>query len=334
LEKLLVAADQAMYAAKRGGRNRVRSSSGGGTPQDLHAPRSLEISARRGLPMTALIIPANPSRARAIPRDSNAVARISEAIVRSGRLRTTLWLTALSIVVSINCGIVTLLAVGGLHQDGLVLIGMCVTVPSLMVPPIGWFSANLSLEAEAAQRVAETLATTDPLTGLCNRRHFLELADSEFERSRRSRRPLAVLLMDIDHFKSINDTQGHAAGDKVLTHVAQLCRGNTRMQDTTARLGGEEFVVLLPDTPIETAREVAERVRAAVAENTALCQPDGAAIRATVSIGVAVIASNDNSAEHLLERADRAMYAAKDAGRNRVRSSGVPPQHSPVAVCI
>ena len=159
------------------------------------------------------------------------------------------------------------------------------------------------------------LANTDALTGAANRRHFLEICDKELQRARRYGRPMALLMMDIDHFKRINDSHGHAFGDEVLKRLVETCQADLRGHDVLGRLGGEEFAVVMPECTLEAAESVAERLRrtlAAVAVPTA-----GGSVDFTVSIGV-VDWAPERSLEATLERADKAMYAAKSAGRNRV----------------
>jgi len=161
------------------------------------------------------------------------------------------------------------------------------------------------------------LATTDSLTGLPNRRHFLETAGRELVRLRRYARPATVLMLDVDHFKRINDTHGHAEGDEALKAVAATCRRTLRDSDLTGRLGGEEFAVLLPETAFPEALDVAERLRAALAEIPV--PVSGAGDRhLTVSVGVSPCVPQDASIEQSLGRADLALYRAKERGRNRV----------------
>jgi diguanylate cyclase (GGDEF)-like protein len=168
---------------------------------------------------------------------------------------------------------------------------------------------------------AELLALTiiDPLTGLYNRRHFDVVCATEWERARRDHRPLAVLFMDIDYFKSYNDFHGHRAGDDCLAAVGKAVgQSLQRPADVAARYGGDEFVVLLPDTYTDGALDVSQRVLGTIAERGI---PHGASAfgRVTSSIGVAVLVPGPNHRfQELLERADRALYAAKQAGRNRV----------------
>ncbi|MDW8206441.1 MAG: diguanylate cyclase [Chloroherpetonaceae bacterium] len=166
-----------------------------------------------------------------------------------------------------------------------------------------------ALEAANAQLAA--LATTDGMTGLANHRAFQEELTHQIARVSRSRAPLALMLLDVDHFKHYNDTFGHPAGDEVLKGVAQILSTRVREGDYAARYGGEEFAVILQDTDAETALLVAERVRAAV---EAFPFPNR---QVTVSIGVALYAAGEN-ADAVIERADVALYEAKSAGRNRV----------------
>jgi diguanylate cyclase (GGDEF)-like protein/PAS domain S-box-containing protein len=159
------------------------------------------------------------------------------------------------------------------------------------------------------------LAAIDPLTGAYNRRKGDELLAVEFGRLARYRRPFAVLMMDIDHFKSVNDRFGHAAGDAVLCALVQTCRNALRSIDMVMRWGGEEFLVVLPDTDATQATSTAERLRAAVAAME-VAPPGDPIIRFTVSIGVALPTSDIPS--ELLSRSDEALYAAKAGGRNQV----------------
>ena len=160
------------------------------------------------------------------------------------------------------------------------------------------------------------LATTDGLTALSNRRHFEELARAEWTRFQRYGRPLSLLLLDIDNFKSINDRFGHDAGDLVLKAVAFICKTTKRQTDVAARIGGEEFVLLLPETDEAAAEIAAERLRKAIQVNTRALP--GENLEVTVSIGVAGASLAMSGFEVLLKRADEALYEAKRTGRNRV----------------
>ena len=156
----------------------------------------------------------------------------------------------------------------------------------------------------------------DHLTGVVNRRAFFEAAELELDRNRRAPRPTALILVDADHFKSINDRHGHAGGDAVLRYLGGLLAATFRQVDVVARVGGEEFAVLLPSCDLEGALAVAERLRALVEGGRVPF--DGAQIRCTISAGVTVCDGEKLALETLMKRADQALYAAKAGGRNRV----------------
>ncbi len=160
------------------------------------------------------------------------------------------------------------------------------------------------------------LVTTDGLTGIANRRAIHDTLAREFGRAHRYGRPLALVILDIDHFKTINDTQGHLAGDAALRQVGQLLRNNLRREDFLGRLGGEEFVVILPELDLEHARLVAEKLRKLTAAHA--FDYDGSFMRITLSAGVVGRAAEDRDAEEMLRRADALLYVAKRGGRDRV----------------
>lgn len=172
-------------------------------------------------------------------------------------------------------------------------------------------SARKQLEAELFQQ-----ASTDPLTGISNRRYFIARGEQELRRARRFARPLSVMMLDLDHFKSVNDTYGHAGGDAVLQQMVQTAMRCLRNTDAIGRLGGEEFAVLMPETDLNAAVEVANRLRQTLAD-TAITYGEKI-IRCTVSIGVAILQPADHDIDALLNRADQALYMAKQDGRNRV----------------
>lgn len=173
----------------------------------------------------------------------------------------------------------------------------------------------------------QQLANTDYLTGLNNRRLFFSQAEIEFERSRRYDRPLSAMLLDIDHFKTVNDTYGHAVGDQVLVEVAECCKNSLRIMDIQGRYGGEEFVFVLPETTEAGARQVAERLRQEIAD--LIIMVEGQRLNVTVSIGLASFDASCPSLEELLIRSDKALYAAKGNGRNRVCVYGDDPVSPP-----
>lgn len=162
----------------------------------------------------------------------------------------------------------------------------------------------------------ERLATIDGMTGLCNRRHFLVLAEAEWNRFQRYHRPFSLLVFDIDRFKSINDGFGHDVGDRAIVHICQACTANKRSSDTIGRIGGDEFAVLLPETDSAQAEVVAERLRGTVQDKPLVM--DDAAIVTTVSIGLAEAALSQSSFDALMKMADQALYQAKSRGRNQV----------------
>jgi eukaryotic-like serine/threonine-protein kinase len=171
---------------------------------------------------------------------------------------------------------------------------------------------------EKARLIGELqqLATTDEVTGLYNRRHFFELAGREVGRARRYGRPLAAIMFDIDNFKRFNDSYGHATGDEVLRAVAARCRQNLRNVDLLGRYGGEELVVLLPESTLHDARKVAERLRLTVAESPVYTGRGPLSV--SISLGVAALTADCRDAATLFDRADTAMYRAKEAGRNQI----------------
>ena len=157
------------------------------------------------------------------------------------------------------------------------------------------------------------LSDTDDLTGLANRRKLMKRLDEELSLSNRHGLPMSLMMLDLDHFKSINDTWGHLQGDQVLRELASLCQGILREEDLMARLGGEEFAVLLPLTPESHCRQLAERLRRRIAEHDFGVGPG----QVTISIGIAEHRVGD-SREILMQRVDDSLYAAKHGGRNRV----------------
>ncbi|TDH39130.1 PleD family two-component system response regulator [Pseudohoeflea suaedae] len=164
------------------------------------------------------------------------------------------------------------------------------------------------------------MAVTDPLTGLNNRRYLDTHLQTLFDRSKRRGRPLSVIIADIDHFKAVNDTYGHEGGDDILRDFAQRVRGAVRGADLACRFGGEEFVIVMPDTPDDIAGQVAERLRESVANQAFRIAATGQDVTVTASIGIATLEAGDSDAAGMLRRADKALYAAKDGGRNRVVS--------------
>ena len=192
------------------------------------------------------------------------------------------------------------------------------TLQESEIPAASLFASQVAVALERARLYAEVqqLAITDALTGLYNRRGLFELGQREIDRAARFNRPLTALMIDLDHFKRVNDTYGHAVGDQVLRAVAECCRNNIREIDVAGRYGGEEVVILLPENDRVAASQVAERLRQAISATPAATERGDIAI--TISVGVAALAAGDHDLAALIHRADVALYAAKQGGRNRV----------------
>jgi diguanylate cyclase (GGDEF)-like protein len=183
--------------------------------------------------------------------------------------------------------------------------------------------AAVAVENVLRHRDVALMAVTDGLTGLANYRSFTETIGREIERATRFGRPVGLVLLDIDHFKRVNDTFGHQRGDAVLVELAARVRGQVRDVDTVARYGGEELVVVLPETDVDGAELAAERIRTAVGRRP-FAEPGEEAVSVTVSLGVAVHGVHATTASALLRRADQALYAAKRAGRDTWRTASLP----------
>ncbi len=193
-------------------------------------------------------------------------------------------------------------------------------VGALLLLLLIWSSVAALRANERAKRASEELrrlATTDELTRLANRRSFLETLDRETARASRNGNALCLALVDLDHFKRINDLHGHPAGDEVLRKVAEILREGTRMGDTIGRIGGEEFAILMPETDWDQAIGVCERLCSSMAA-TPIALPGGGGATVTVSSGIASLAEGELSSQ-LVFRADAALYKAKYGGRNRVK---------------
>jgi diguanylate cyclase (GGDEF)-like protein len=202
----------------------------------------------------------------------------------------------------------------------LVLVGCVVFAAVLLVSGYIVFQGILfEKERNRMARKLKNLTSTDPLTGALNRRHFWRASDMELHRHHRYFRELAILVMDIDHFKRINDTFGHPAGDMVLRELVNSCVKNLRKSDIFGRIGGEEFAILLVETQAEASVEVADRLRQQLAAKQIIVD-GGIPINFTVSIGVSHARREDESLDDLIKRADAALEQAKSKGCNRVES--------------
>jgi diguanylate cyclase (GGDEF)-like protein len=188
------------------------------------------------------------------------------------------------------------------------------------------FLEMLALQAAVAleHAIVYQSAITDPLTGLFSHRHFQQEIEQSIRRAIRSEQPLSLVILDLDHFKELNDTAGHAVGNECLTRVAALLRASLRATDVLARFGGDEFELLLPETPGEAALSVAEKIRSRIADLSV-----GSAVKVTATIGVASYSDNACNGASLFLRADEALYKAKEAGRNCVRRSSFVEKDAP-----
>jgi diguanylate cyclase (GGDEF)-like protein len=183
-------------------------------------------------------------------------------------------------------------------------------------------ATNQILEERVVQRTAdlERLATTDPLTGVFNRRYWMKRAEVEIASARRQSAPLSIVMLDIDYFKRINDKFGHPVGDLVLVRLCEEVQKILRLEDTFARFGGEEFVLLLPRADVAFATQIAERIRVLLA-SMVLAAADKTSFSFTASLGVATLSPADQNIDSLLASVDAALYRAKNAGRNRVMAA-------------
>jgi two-component system cell cycle response regulator len=213
-------------------------------------------------------------------------------------------------------------------EDSRIVRGLELGVNDYLVRPVDRHELQARLSTQVKRKryndrlrssVSETIemAVTDPLTGLNNRRYLDTHLQTLFDRAVARRNPLSVMITDIDRFKSINDGWGHDGGDRVLKEFAARLRRNVRGMDLACRYGGEEFVVVMPETDQAIAEKVAERIRAEIAERPFQVTPDQE-IKVTISIGVAAIRMPHDDVPSLMKRADTALYAAKANGRNRV----------------
>lgn len=183
--------------------------------------------------------------------------------------------------------------------------------------------AGIAIQNAQLFKKINVMATTDGLTGLYNRRYFFDLAEKEFAKFLRYGEAFSLCIMDIDHFKKINDAYGHAVGDEVLRHLAKSLTATLREYDIIGRYGGEEFIVLLPATPLLTAAKIAERIRSTIEEAVVKIE-NCKDIRYTLSIGVTSFEKEDKTITSVFEEADRRLYAAKNLGRNRVVAQSTP----------
>ena len=171
-------------------------------------------------------------------------------------------------------------------------------------------------EYKKLEQDLQILCRTDPLTTAANRRAFNETLSQEFSRFKRSQKQYALIMIDLDHFKTINDQHGHSVGDQVLIEVTERCRDNLRVHDIMARLGGEEFCILLPYTDSTQAEKVAERLRAMIEKKPIIV--DGLRLKVTISVGISLVSIHDEDGHQAMDRADQNLLTAKNSGRNQI----------------
>jgi two-component system cell cycle response regulator len=223
-----------------------------------------------------------------------------------------------------------IILIAGANEEARIVRGLELGVNDYLTSPIDQQELVARMRTQIRRKryneqlrasVAETMemAVIDPLTGLHNRRYLDSHLETLFDRAMARRRPLSVMITDIDRFKAINDTYGHDGGDRILREFARRLRQNVRGIDLACRFGGEEFVVVMPDTGQQVAEKVAERIRAEIAEAPFFTgEAEGEGIAVTVSVGVSSLKPRGDRVEDLMKRADIALYEAKSGGRNRV----------------
>lgn len=232
---------------------------------------------------------------------------LSRLIDRFGIVLTAVVLVLASVALSVLVTAVMMaLFVGEVYTIAIVLSA---AVPAVAAPPVLILLLRLVAQLRAAREELRRLSIVDSLSGAFNRRHFVALAEAEMARARRYGEPLSVLMLDLDDFKAINDRHGHVAGDQVIRAVSDTCRSAVRKNDLFARIGGDEFVVLLPHTDLARAVEGAERLRARIAAAPLFWEGEHLPLRA--SIGAAAFDPAMDRLDDLLAAADRVMRAAK-----------------------
>jgi diguanylate cyclase (GGDEF)-like protein len=239
-------------------------------------------------------------------------------LAKIGRLSTVIVITLIAVVASLaaTMATVTLLNNQGyaLHSEIAAILAAC--IPLLIAPPIAWFLVGLLLRIHEVEQEMRSLASYDSLTGLPSRHAFFDNANNYVSLARREQIIFCVMIIDLDHFKSINDRYGHPAGDAVLKLFADVVNSVARSSDIMGRLGGEEFALVLPSTNTSKALEFSERLHHAI--NQAVLKYKGSAIRYTASIGLSEFDTDSgDSLDDLLARADLALYQAKQSGRNQ-----------------
>jgi diguanylate cyclase len=262
--------------------------------------------------------PAKPPASRSASDEPSPTwfRRLSALVLRQGLRKATLLVTLLVTLLAVLIAQLVISVAG--HGDRLIAAVSATLCSVLLTPPIGAFMLRLVFELERARERLTVLATHDDLTGIYNRRHFMALVQREWDRARRYDTAAALLLVDADRFKAINDTHGHLCGDELLRQIARAAAGSLRQADVLARFGGEELIVFLPHTDALGALDVAERIREKV--QALVIDWRGTPVHTTVSVGVAPLRGELPSLDWMIHEADTALYAAKADGRNCVRT--------------
>jgi len=243
-------------------------------------------------------------------------------LTRMGLWPSVLLITLVSTIASVLLGMgYHALLAGGLDQMSRSSWVMAVATPIIVAPCVSVGLVHLLIELDKARRLNHRLAVTDGLTGAYNRRFLMDQGQAAVLKARREGQNLSLIILDVDHFKSVNDRFGHSTGDEVLKRLTEVAVTCLRKTDILARFGGEEFVMLLPDTDLGLARQVAERFRQALAVQSidTLDSPLASKLSVTASLGVACAEAGQLSLDKLLHLADQALYVAKESGRNQTQ---------------
>lgn len=259
-----------------------------------------------------------------LPSQSDWITRTSRTLVQIGFVPSLLMVTLVLVPVFAMFAPLLVLLLG--RGSAVVAAQVGGLSALILVPLFGGVVLQLLFQLERARARLSVLATQDSLTGIHNRRYFFEIAEREWWRCKRYGDDAALLLVDADNFKAINDVYGHQCGDRLLVAIARAVRATLRQPDLMARFGGEELVILLPHTDPLGALDVAERIRERVAAGR--LDWNGEKVGTTVSVGVASYGGDDRTLDSLVHDADLALYAAKKAGRNCVRAAPIKPRRS------
>jgi diguanylate cyclase (GGDEF)-like protein len=244
---------------------------------------------------------------------------IRKLLQRAGLIRTTLALTGLSILASVGITYLVTRYLDGSSSPTAILIA--ILVPAIIAPLFSYTLLRLLFQLDATEERLRQLSIEDDLTQAYNRRHFIEHARVQWERAIRYGEEFAIIIFDIDNFKTVNDAYGHLAGDQVLREVSRVCEKEARATDMFARYGGDEFVYLIPNSAAIGVQEFMKRVQQRLSEQAIKIGQDQ--IRITVSMGARRFNDEDPDFEAVLSGADQALYAAKRIGGDAARVSGV-----------